>query len=284
MTLNLDPHLYDVTITNPDGSTETEQWRQSRASHHVRRQVHLISAGETRLQVDPATDATGALRVVQTIPARSGADLVKTWDLVPLVRPKLTEAQFDDLAALAESTWKAGGGTYRGGTVHLVQRGGVQRASVSLSGYDALSPARFELLIRKGWASMVTPDLVEGAPVTVSLAGRVALALAAHQTRTSSPNGYIKPADHPNPEIANSGAVGPWRKGGRIFDGISYAVCSCGELKGKACERRYLAQSVTRAHRAEKVMEWLGANAEQARAAASRAGVIGPSRPFARAS
>ncbi|MFG3287306.1 hypothetical protein ACGF3G_00590 [Streptomyces sp. NPDC048179] len=63
------------------------------------------------------------------------------------------------------------------------------------------------------------------AAVRVSLAARLAMFAAGHRTRTSSPAGYVRPAD-----IGMEGAVGlnkPGKRAGMVYDRRSPSSCTC---------------------------------------------------------
>jgi hypothetical protein len=280
------PVVYRVTETDLEGNVVTHErgWDALTAGHNVNRAIRkadeaIVRGEEPGYRVDPATDATGRLVISRRHLDFSGPDQVRerwrTWVLEPVARPKLSDAMADDLQAVQDSTHHPRDNFHapevRGGSLRRVKVGAATQERIRCSGMYSIPPAAWRRLVDKGWAYLLTGRVEPMTPFRVSVAGTVALTLREHQTRTSSPLGYIYASDHPNREIARSGAIGPWRKGGRIHDGTSWAVCSAGCLKGRCLDRRNLAQGVTREHRAEMVMLALGASAEQAARAGRRA-------------
>jgi len=285
----LSPVLYRVTETDLDGASfcHVRGWTAAAAGHMVGRMIRKADEQITRGRepgylVDPATDATGRLvlrRRHLSFGGRQGdvRERWRTWELEPVTRPKLSQRQAEDLAALAESRHWPGGDFTKpqvpGGTLRMTKMGPREEPRIQCSGMYSIAPAAWRRLVDKGWASFPTGEARPLEPFRVTLAGRVALALHRHQTRTSSPVGYVFASDHPNPEI-RSGTIGPWRKGGRIHDGTSFVVCSAGCFQGRCLDRRNLAAAEGRAHRAEVVMQALGASVEQAKRAARRARAV----------
>ena len=80
------------------------------------------------------------------------------------------------------------------------------------AGYvNSIPPAASALLMARG---LVT---VTGTSVTVSLSARLAMLAQDHRTETGEPRGYHR-------EV---GVIGPWRKGGCVYDRSSVAHCAC---------------------------------------------------------
>jgi hypothetical protein len=161
-------------------------------------------------------------------------------ELHPTSPPALTSMQAHDLALFA------------GRDAHLWVR---SDCLVITAGIARIPPAATHRLLACGWMSSLT--LTDGARVSVSVAGMVALTLARHSTRTSHPRGWHRAADNPNgPQV-----VGRDRHGGRIYDGTSTAVCSC-RWSHYAGDRRDAARAA-REHRQDSVlralMAWPGA-------------------------
>lgn len=128
-------------------------------------------------------------------------------ELHPTTPPAPTSLQAQDLAQFA------------GRAAHLRAR---PNGLVITAGIARIPPGATQRLLARGWMSSLT--LTDAAPVSVSVAGLVAVALARHITRTSQPRGWHRAADNPHgPQV-----VGRDRHGGRIYLGTSCAVCSCG--------------------------------------------------------
>ncbi|MFD8340001.1 hypothetical protein ACFV42_46550 [Streptomyces solisilvae] len=283
----LRPAVYRVTETGLDGASfcHVRGWDAVRADRMVNRMIRradtqIARGEEPGFLVDPATDATGRLvlrRRHLSFGEREGEvrERWQVWELEPVTRPKLSVWQAEDLEAVANSRYWPGGDFTKpqqpGAMLHMTRVRAQEEPRISCTGMYSIPPAAWRRLVLKGWASFSAGVVRPLEPFRITVAGRVALALRRHQTRTSSPHGYIKAADHPNPAIANSGMVGLWRKGGRIYDGTSFVVCSAGCFEGRCLDRRYLAQAEARAHRAEAVMLTLGASKEQAKRAGQRA-------------
>jgi hypothetical protein len=155
-------------------------------------------------------------------------------ELHPTTPPALTSVQAQDLARLV------------GRTARLrVRSGGL----VITAGFTRIPPAAAHRLLARGWVSSLT--LTDRVSVSVSVAGLVALTLARHITRTSQPRGWHRAADNPHgPQV-----VGRDRRGGRIYDGTSCAVCSCGWSQF-ADDRRSAARAA-REHRQDRVVQAL---------------------------
>lgn len=79
------------------------------------------------------------------------------------------------------------------------------------AGLNSIPPAAAARLIDRG---LVT---VDGTTVTVSLIARLAMVAQDHRTETSEPRGYHR----------EQGVIGPWRKGGCVYDRSSAAHCEC---------------------------------------------------------
>jgi len=240
----------------------------------------LARGEEPGCLIDPATDATGRLVLRRQHFFFTGrGDEVRqqwrTWEMEPVARPTLSPRQAEDLRAVAGSRHWPGGDYSKpqvaGAVLQVNTIGTREEQRVDCSGFYSLPPAAWRRLVDKGWLWFPSGRVTVQEPVRVTVAGRVALALREHQTRTSAPVGYIKPADHPNREIARSGLIGPWRKGGRVYDGTSFVVCSAGCFQGRCLDSRNLAQAEARGHRAEVVLLALGASQEQAKRAGARA-------------
>lgn len=292
----LAPQVYRVTVTDLDGTRHSEihGWTASHANHMINRMIRLadeeIERGrEPGYEVIPATGASGALTLRRR--HRSFVDGTsevreqwRTWELEPLRRPALSAAAHEDLRLLSEATHPPRDRFDRpdvaGGVLRSVRYGGKEQWRVSVGNLESLAPARWRRLVEAGWAAVLTDRVEDLTPVRVTVAGRVALALAVHRTRTSSPEGYHYASQSPDAETARSGRIGPWRKGGRIFDGSSFAVCEAGCLRGRCLDRREMAQAETRAHRAEMVLTFLGASKEQAERAGRRARAGRAAKPY----
>lgn len=79
------------------------------------------------------------------------------------------------------------------------------------AGFYSIPPASAARLVQRG---LVT---VEGTAVAVSIAARLAMLAQDHHTETGEPRGYHR-------EV---GVIGPWRKGGCVYDRSSVAHCAC---------------------------------------------------------
>ena len=153
-------------------------------------------------------------------------------ELRPVCRPALTRWQARDLSLLAG----------RRSAVLRVRPQGV----VITAGMARIPPTVTRRLLDRGWVSCL--HIGDGEPVAVSVAGPVALVLHQHRTRTSRPRGWHFAADNPHgPQV-----VGRDRHGGRLYDGSSSAVCSCGW--STFAERRPQAAHVARQHRLDNVI------------------------------
>jgi hypothetical protein len=155
-------------------------------------------------------------------------------ELHPTTPPALTSAQAQDLTRFA------------GRDARLrVRSGGL----VITAGFTRIPPAATQRLLTRGWMSSLT--LTDKAPVSVSVAGLVAVTLARHSTRTTLPRGWHRAADNPHgPQV-----VGRDRHGGRIYDGTSWAVCSCGW--SRFADDRRGAGRAAREHRQDRVLHAL---------------------------
>ena len=152
-------------------------------------------------------------------------------ELHPTTTPALASAQAQDLARLA------------GRKARLRVR---SDGLVITAGLTRIPPAATQRLLARGWMSSLT--LTDRVRVSVSVAGLVAVTLARHITRTSRPRGWHRAADNPHgPQV-----VGRDRHGGRIYDGSSCAVCSCG-WSHVADDRRGAAREA-REHRQDRVL------------------------------
>jgi hypothetical protein len=152
-------------------------------------------------------------------------------ELQPTTPPALTSAQAQDLAWLADRKAQL-----------RVRPAGL----VITAGFTRIPQAATQRLLERGWVSSLT--LTDHAPVSMSVAGLVAVTLARHRTRTSVPRGWHRACDNPM-------VVGRDRHGGRIYDGTSWAVCSCG-YSHFADDRRGAARAA-REHRQASVLRAL---------------------------
>ncbi|MEW1679423.1 hypothetical protein AB0O47_40155 [Streptomyces noursei] len=233
--------------------------------------------------LDPATDASGRLTLRRRFLSfgRGEGDVIeqwRTWRLEPVSTVRLSATQVDDLTALRDSQHFAhgdlAGARVRGGVLRTNRVGSKSLQRVDCSGMYSLPPAAWRRLVEKGWAYIVGGQVEDGAAVRISAAGLVALALRDHRTSTTSPQGWHKSADSSDAGTRASGVVGMWRKGGRIYDGTSFVVCSGRCFSGRLLDTRALAQSEARAHRAEMIALALGAGGQQAQAAGARARAV----------
>jgi hypothetical protein len=153
-------------------------------------------------------------------------------ELRPVCRPAPTRSQAQDLSLLAGHR-----------SAHLRAR---PEGLLITAGIARIPPAAARRLLGRGWVGCLTVQ--DGEPVSVSVAGRVALALRQHRTRSTHPRGWHFAADNPHgPQV-----VGRDRHGGRLYDGSSRAVCSCGW--SQFAERRPQAAHAARQHRLDSVI------------------------------
>lgn len=152
-------------------------------------------------------------------------------ELHPRWRPVLTPWQARDLTLLAG----------RDACLRMRPEGVIITA-----GLARIPPAATRRLLHRGWVACL--HVRDGAPVAVSVAGRLALALHQHRTRTRHPRGWHFAADNPRgPQV-----VGRDRHGGRIYDGTSTAICSCGW--SQYTDRRPQAAHASGHHRIESIL------------------------------
>ncbi|MBL1080262.1 hypothetical protein JK358_38290 [Nocardia sp. 2] len=81
--------------------------------------------------------------------------------------------------------------------------------------------------------------------VRLALPARLALLADDHRTRTTAPHGWYWPADR---GMSSAGLNKPAGRCGRLYDGTSWAGCSCGQL-GDYADSRTAAAAKARAHR-----------------------------------
>lgn len=105
------------------------------------------------------------------------------------------------------------------------------------AGFYTVPPTATARLIGRALVT-VSDAKGERSPVVVSLVARLAMLAADHQTRTSKPRGYYRDPGH----------IGPWRKGGCMYDRSSAASCSCRGFSAWA-EDRDGARRKAREHR-----------------------------------
>jgi hypothetical protein len=216
--LNHNP-AYRETVTRADGAADTGDltaWQADRL---------LATAVRRGYAIDPGTDGSIRIRRPST-----GATVL----LTPTHRPTPSERQAADLELLRD---RPGRVRNHAGRITLV---------AGLAGIPAQATER---LISRGWVSALVLD--HGVEATLSSAGLVALALHQHRTRTTTPRGWHRLAD----DSRFAGHVGRDRHGGRVYDGSSTALCSCGW--SYRADSRAIASRAAAAHRTGILAETL---------------------------
>ncbi|MGW5817252.1 hypothetical protein [Streptomyces noursei] len=181
-------------------------------------------------EVVPATDRSGALTLVRVIEDQEGRELRRTVTLTPPRSPQLSGAQYAQLADVR--AWEEF--HPEGGSVDA--EGGVVMRFVRLS------PTVARRLVARGWLLVTSGPGREA--VTVSYAGRVAMALREHRTQAT-----VVASDGPAP-----GGLSEYLGGGHVFVGS----CFCGWRTEVAFESRSLAQGHAATHRGEELVRALG--------------------------
>jgi hypothetical protein len=219
---------YRAVIRDYDGTTRTQEYTAAEADALI--ETHLLED-----EVTPAGDRSGKIVVARTITGhRSAHDtrpvpLRMTITLTPIHAPRLTARQFDDLLLIRNQEDDSFGATLDGGRI--------------AAGFVSISPSSTRRLMQRGWVS-VTPWQEFGKPVqlvTVSYAGRIAMALYSHRTSIT-----IAPLDK-----WVTDALG----GGEYVDGGSQycASCSCGDWRTGLLDVREVARGRARDHRYEQL-------------------------------
>ncbi|MEU1599958.1 hypothetical protein ABZ468_46045 [Streptomyces sp. NPDC005708] len=232
------PFVYRVTVTTLDQTAYCQQWTTAHADAFVNRAVQAANGSSPRRpQVDPDTRAGGAITITRRravfIPGTDHTRIeARRWRLEPITAPRLTARQYEDLREVRASTTPTGSRPDTpqrpGGRLRFTPVGRRIEQRIVCGHFSSIAPAAARRLICNGWLWPPGGRVEDGAPVALTMAGRIALALADHTTSTTSPNGYIKASDR----------IGRDSTGGRVYDGISYPVCSCGHFQHQPCERR----------------------------------------------
>lgn len=218
---------YHARITDYDGAVRTCGYTAAEADALIG--GHLFDEDD----VTPASDRSGRITIVRTIDGyRSAADtrtvpMRMTVQLTPAHTPRLSRQQFRDLTLIRG---------HESGSYGAVLDG--ERINV---GFVSIAPARAGRLFERGWLT-VGPWQELGKPVqrvTVSYAGRIAMALNQHRTSIT-----VAPLDQ-----WVTDALG----GGEYIDGGSeyIAACSCSQWRSGRMVVRAVACERARAHRLE---------------------------------
>lgn len=187
--------MFRETVTSADGSTEEGTCSDAYALQVLSRAVRLGYRVE-------ATRQGGAV-VVREIP--SGEDRWRpprkhTVMLEPAAQVgKVTDTNRLDLRIIDQHAGRS-----------LAARLNPATGRID-SGVNSIPPAAAARLIERGLV------VVDGMAVSVSLAARLAMLAQDHHTETQKPRGYYRKA----------GVIGPWRKGGCVYDRSSVAHCTC---------------------------------------------------------
>lgn len=216
------PHAYTARITDYDGSTSSPAYTAAEADSLI---AAALCDGD---EVTPDTDKSGRITITRTITGyRSATDTMPrtmrhTVRLHPVCAPsKLTARQHTDLA-MVQQREEYGGAVLDGGRI--------------VAGFGELAPAAAARLLDRGWLAAH-----QDGTVTVSYAGRIAMALREHRTRTGCMGTDVWRVD--------AEGVGGWEMG----RGLYLSQCSCGRRDGHRYECTSMAQRASRAHRVEQL-------------------------------
>ena len=221
------PPAYRARITDYDGTIRILDYTAAEADALI--ETHLFDEDE----VTP--DRSGKITITRVITGwRSAGDtrpiqMTMTIVLTPVHVPRLTDRQFNDLTMIRSQESGSYAATLDGKRI--------------TAGFMSIAPASARRLIDHGWVT-ISPGQQLGKPVqhvTVSYAGRIAMAL--HQHRTSI---TIAPLDH-----WVTDALG----GGEYIDGGSQflASCSCTQWRTQLLDVRDIARAQARGHRQEQL-------------------------------
>jgi hypothetical protein len=238
--------MFTETITHADGTTGTGTATEAHA-------MRLLRTAVRRGYRMEAT-RTGGVIITRDVPTgRSVVPKHHTVALEPAVPVRtLTAAVRGDLEAVA-----ARPNAYLVAEADQLFRARVGRVN---AGFVSVPPVTVTRLVDRGLLVVgeAYKDTSNGflpetrRPVRLSLAARLALVARAHRTRTTEPNGYIKPAD-----IGMTAAAGlnkPGRRAGMVYDASSVAGCSCSAWSRPA-GHRVEARSYARGHREQVTKE-----------------------------
>ncbi|MFF0386802.1 hypothetical protein [Streptomyces sp. NPDC004286] len=211
-------YAYTARLTDYDGSQRTRMLPAAEADSVI------AAALWDEDKVAPDTDRSGRITITRTITGyRSATDteprtLRHTARLEPVCAPgKLTARQHDDLT-MVQQREEYGGAVFDGGRVVV--------------GFGELAPAAAARLLDRGWLAAH-----QDGTVTVSYAGRIAMALREHRTRT----GYM------GTDVWRVNALG--EGGWEMGPGLYLSQCSCGHRDGHRYDWKSMAQRASRAHR-----------------------------------
>lgn len=238
--------MFTETITTADGTTETGSCTEAHALTTLRRAVkkgYRVEATRTGGAIIERDVWTG-----DTLPK-------KLTVVIEPVKPvgTITPTMRDDLEAI---------GRYEAYRVDAAERPFRDRVDRIHASFRSVPPAAARRLVERGLVTLGEPyqDTSNGylaetrTPVRVSLAARLATHARTHRTRTTEPNGYVKPADI---GMTNTNGLNkPGRRAGRVYDGSSRAGCSCGTWSTWA-EDRGRALRAAREHRQKATAEFI---------------------------
>jgi hypothetical protein len=184
--------VFREAITSADGTVTAGTCDEAHALSLLRRAVRRGYTVE-------ATRAGGAV-IVRTVHDGDYVPRRHTVTIEPAVPAgKITKAMRRDLVALADRDARSGPNRIDAGTRRIN------------AGLYSIPPAATARLADRGLVK------IDDDRVTVSLAARLAILAQDHRTETSEPRGYHRV----------DGVIGPWRKGGCLYDGSSVARCAC---------------------------------------------------------
>ncbi|MGY3341130.1 hypothetical protein ACVW0K_007323 [Streptomyces filamentosus] len=209
---------YHARITDYDGTTSVRTYTAPEAD------TLIVTALWDEDQVEVDADRSGRLTLTRTITGhRSALDterrtLHRTTRLEPVRRPRtLTGRQYEDLALILARD-DQGGARLIDGRIRV--------------GLVSVPPAAAARLLANGWLTAERNHTV-----TVSCAGRIAMALHEHQTETG-----VMGTDK---WIVNAFGVGDWALGPSLY----LVRCSCGHHDEHRYDDRSMAQRAARRHR-----------------------------------
>jgi hypothetical protein len=221
---------YTATITDFDGAITTHAYSAVEADALIETAIMFDIA-----KVTPAADRSGRLTITRNIASpRSACDptltvKTRTTVLQPAHAPRLTNRQHQDLALIRKWEARPSDGATLDQAGRIVMR------------FHVLTALAARRLIDRGWLT-ITEATEEGTPVqgvTVSYAGRIAMALYEHRTRTGSLAS----------DYSASGAFGSFSV---PCPPTYFAACACGwQGPSRSSEDPAIARGHAKTHRQE---------------------------------